>query len=455
MLRFRHLCIPVLLVAGLATASAAERAFTLECHMTGYLGMDGDIKGRKNPTLIVDAGDEVSITIINAEPMAHDIVLDAHQAKSRQVLKVGEKTTLTFIAKMSEPYYCSIPGHRQIGMVGKFEVKGAASGDDGHGIAALHAPMAQAALEPARPITVAEIGADAAVLPPPIDRREPATVRYEIVSSEEIAYMADGTTFEYWCFNKQVPGPMLRVRVGDTVEIVFRNAEGSKLVHSIDFHSATGPGGGAKFLQVPPGQEKTLVFKALNPGIFIYHCATPHIPSHLARGMYGLMVVEPEEGLPKVDREFYVCQGDFYTTHRPGTPGHLHQDDDRLFDERPTFVCMNGRVGSLTGERTLQANVGETVRIFFGVGGPNAISSFHVIGEIFDKVYREGDVVSPPALSVQTTLVAPGGACAVDFRVDTAGTYLLVDHALSRLDKGCVGLLKVSGEDVAEIIHGK
>lgn len=455
MVRYPNLLlVPALVFAGLAGLSAAERTFTLEAHMTGFIGMDGDIKGRKNPTLIVDAGDNVTIVLVNAEPMAHDVVLDAHKAKSKQVLKIGEKTELAFVAKLSEPYYCSIPGHRQIGMEGKLEVKGG-DADDGHGLADLHQPMAQAALEPAKTVTVSEIGADPTNIPGPIERREPAVVRYELTSSEEIAYMADGTTYEYWCYNQQVPGPMLRARVGDTVEVLFKNAANSKLVHSIDFHAATGPGGGAKFLQVPPGQEKTLSFKALAPGVYIYHCATPHIPSHLARGMYGLVVVEPEAGLPKVDREFYVCQGDFYTTHKPGNKGHLNQDDSRLFEEQPTFVVMNGRIGSLTGDRTMQVKVDETVRIFFGVGGPNVTSSFHVIGEIFDKVYREGDLVSPPGQSIQTTMVPTGGACAVEFKIDTAGTYLLVDHSLTRLDKGCVGLLKATGEDRAEIIGVK
>lgn len=448
------LLLPFLLSTALACLPAAERAFTLEAHMTGYIGLDGDIKGRKNPTLMVDAGDRVTIILINAEPMAHDVVLDSHQVKSKHILKIGEKTEVTFTAQLSEPYYCSIPGHRQIGMEGKLEVKGGEA-DDGHGIAALHRPMAQAAIEPARPVTVAEIGADPSKIPGPITRKEPAVVPFVITSSEEIAYLADGTTYEYWCFNQQVPGPMLRARVGDTVEVTLKNAADSKLVHSIDFHAATGPGGGAKFLQVPPGQEKTLSFKALAPGVFIYHCATPHIPSHLTRGMYGLIVIEPEEGLPKVDHEFYVVQGDFYTTHKPGTQGHMNQDDSRLFEEQPTFICMNGRIGSLTGDRTMQAKVGETVRIFFGVGGPNITSSFHVIGEIFDKVYREGDLTSAPASNVQTTMVPAGGACAVEFKLDTAGTYLLVDHSLSRLDKGCVGLLKATGADDTTIIGAK
>jgi nitrite reductase (NO-forming) len=448
-----RIALALIMLATTSGLTAAERTFTLEAHMTGYVGTEGDLKGKRNPTLTVDSGDTVKLILLNAEPMAHDITLESHQVHSTQVLRIGDRAELTFVAQKSDVYYCSIPGHRQIGMEGRLEVKGGAASEDTAGsVASLHAPMSAAAIEPARAVTVAEIGADPTAVPAPITRKEAAVVPVRITASEEIAALADGTTFEYWCYNKQVPGPLVRCRVGDTVDVTFANDAKSRLVHSIDFHAASGPGGGAKYLQVAPGQEKELRFKALVPGLYIYHCATPHIPSHLSHGMYGMVLVEPEAGLPKVDREFYVMQGDFYTSHKPGTKGHMAQDDQRLFEEQPTFICMNGRVGSLTGDRTMKAKVGESVRILFGVGGPNLTCSFHVIGEIFDHVYREGDLISTPAQGVQTTMVPSGGATVVDFTIDTAGTYLLVDHSLSRLDKGNVGLLKAEGEDRPEII---
>ena len=435
--------------------SAADREFTLEARMTGYVGSGGPIAGERNPTLRVTKGDKVKIVLINVEPMAHDVVLDGHQAKSGQILRIGDKTEVTFVAKQSDAYYCSIPGHRQLGMEGQLVV-GASDGGDAHAdeAVAAHRPMALAAkpIAPTKPITDDEIAADASAVPAPIARDAPATVSYRLTSSEVVAQIEDGTTFEYWCYDGQVPGPMLRARVGDTVEVTLANDAGSKLVHSIDFHAATGPGGGATLLQVPPGQDKTLRFKALNPGLYVYHCATPHIPTHLGRGMYGMILIEPEKALPKVDREFYIMQGDFYTTHKPRTKGHQEQDDDRLFDERPTYVCMNGRVGAVTGARTMRAKVGETVRIYFGVGGPNLTSSFHVIGEIFDRVYREADLLSAPALSVQTTMVPAGGATVVEMKLEVPGTLLLVDHSLTRLDKGNVALLKVEGDPAPAII---
>jgi nitrite reductase (NO-forming) len=270
-------------------------------------------------------------------------------------------------------------------------------------------------------------------------------VKYRIETVELNGKLDDGTTFNYWTFDKKVPGPMLRVRKGDTVELTLANAKNSKMVHSIDLHAVTGGHGGGADTQVAPGQAKTVKFKALNPGLYVYHCATPSVPHHISAGMYGLILVEPEEGLPKVDKEFYVMQGDLYTTHALGTKGHQEFSHERASDELPTYYTFNGSVGALTKEHKMSAKVGETVRVYFGVGGPNKVSSFHVIGEIFDKVYSEGSV-STVKRDVQTTLVAPGGATITEFKVNYPGKYLLVDHALSRVGKGLVGAVEVTGE---------
>lgn len=270
-------------------------------------------------------------------------------------------------------------------------------------------------------------------------------VKYQIETVELTGKLDDGTTFTYWTFDKKVPGPMLRVKQGDTVELTLSNAKSSKMIHSIDLHAVTGGHGGGEHTQVAPGQSKTVTFKVLNPGLFVYHCATPSVPHHISAGMYGLILVEPTQGLAKVEREFYVMQGDLYTTHAAGTKGHQEFDHQRASDELPTYYTFNGSVGALTKEHKMSAKVGDTVRVYFGVGGPNKISSFHVIGEIFDKVYSEGSL-STVKRDIQTTLVAPGGATMVEFKVDYPGKYLLVDHALSRAGKGLVGALEVTGE---------
>ncbi|QDG54840.1 nitrite reductase, copper-containing [Persicimonas caeni] len=421
--------------------------FTLEAYLSGYKGVGGDIDGQTNPELKVNAGDTVKVTLINKENMAHDIALENAGTKSEALMKVNERTTFTFEAKANDTYFCSLPGHRQAGMVGKVVVGGGdqpVAAHEGHSNSLM--PATATSLKKAKKVNTDEIGWDAADIPPPIKRKENKTVEYVIETEEVVAELEDGTTYEMWTYNGKVPGPFLRVKEGDTVIVHVDNAPDSTMSHSIDFHSVTGPGGGAAVLQVPPGERRSLQFKATHAGLYVYHCATPHIPTHLARGMFGMILVEPKEGLAPVDKEFYVMQGEYYTKARPGTAGHQEESSDRLFEEMPTYVVFNGRVGSLTGERVMKAEVGENVRIFFGVGGPNTHSAFHVIGEIFDKVYSEAAIISEPLRNVQTTAVPPGGATMVEFEVDYPGKYLLVDHALTRLDKGAVGILEVTGE---------
>ena len=286
----------------------------------------------------------------------------------------------------------------------------------------------------------------------PIPQRGPALVKYEVETTEVTALMDDGVSYTYWTFGNTVPGPMLRVRQGDTVELTLKNSPSSKVSHSIDLHAVTGPGGGAKATQLAPGESATIKFKALNPGVYVYHCATALVPHHIASGMYGLIVVEPPEGLPPVDHEFYVMQGDFYLDGDREEKGLHDFAMKEMTDEHPSHVVFNGAVGALTDQNALKAKVGEKVRIFFGVGGPNVISSFHVIGEIFDEVYPEG-ATGPIQKNVQTTLVPAGGATIVDFAVDYPGTYVLVDHSLGRMTKGAVGMLEVTGEANAEVFE--
>lgn len=311
------------------------------------------------------------------------------------------------------------------------------------------APAAQQA-----PATGADIVRDPTDLPAPLEIREPTTVRLDLETMEEVGQLADGTTFTYWTFNKQVPGPFFRIRVGDTVEVHFKNNASSMMSHSVDFHAVTGPGGGAVFTSTPPGQETMFTFKALIPGLFVYHCATPMVAEHISNGMYGMILVEPEGGLPKVDREFYVMQGEIYTSGKFGEQGMQMTDVTKLLDETPDYYVLNGAVGALTTEHPLKANVGETVRIFFGVGGPNKTSSFHVIGEMFDRVYNQASLTSASLTDVQTTIVPPGGATMVEFGLEVPGRYILVDHALSRLQRGLAGYLIVDGPASPEIFDG-
>jgi nitrite reductase (NO-forming) len=314
---------------------------------------------------------------------------------------------------------------------------------------------AQAAQEhghSAAPVAVADVVRDASDLPGPLARRGPQTVKVDLETVEVTGQLADGSTYHYWTFNKKIPGPFIRVRVGDTVEVRMKNAGNSAMPHNVDFHAVTGPGGGAAATMAAPGESKGFTFKALQPGLYVYHCAAPMVAQHIANGMYGMILVEPEGGLSPVDREYYVMQGELYTEQAHGSEGEHTESIDKLLAEQPEYYVFNGAADALV-KKPLQAKVGETVRIFFGVGGPNKTSSFHVIGEIFDKAYPLASVTSAPMTDVQTITVPPGGAAVTEFKLDVPGRYVLVDHALSRMERGLKGLLVAKGEERAEIFH--
>ncbi len=293
------------------------------------------------------------------------------------------------------------------------------------------------------------------LVPPPITRSNAAKVVVELEVVEKVMPIAEGVDYTFWTFGGTVPGKFIRVRKGDIVEFHLMNHPGNKLPHNIDLHAVTGPGGGAASTFTAPGHRTRFTFKALNEGLYIYHCATAPVGMHIANGMYGLIYVQPENPLPKVDREYYVVQGDFYTPGDFGKKGNQPFSMKRAIDEDPSYVLFNGSALSLVGDNALKAKVGETVRLFVGNGGPNLVSSFHLIGEIFDKVYLEGGTKVVQE-NVQTTLVPAGGSAIVEFKLDTNGTFILVDHSIFRtFNKGALGMLKVEGEQDKVVYSGK
>ena len=290
-------------------------------------------------------------------------------------------------------------------------------------------------------------------VPEPVGNRPAKKLIVNMEILEKEGEMANGVSYVYWTFGGSVPGSFIRTRVGDEVEFTLSNHPDNKLPHNIDLHAVTGPGGGAESSFVAPGHEKTFSFKTLNPGLYVYHCATAPVGMHIANGMYGLILVEPEGGLPPVDKEYYIMQGDFYTSGENGDRGLQAFDMKKAVEEDADYVVFNGKVGALTGDNAITANVGETVRLYVGNGGPNLTSSFHVIGEIFDNVHVEGgDLINT---NVQTTSIPAGGAAIVDFKVDVPGTFILVDHAIFRaFNKGALGMLKVTGEEDKKLYSG-
>lgn len=342
-------------------------------------------------------------------------------------------------------------------------LKGLRTGVAGLGLTLAAAAMAADAPSPAAPkpqdpeITGVETAvlADAPDVPPALTRKHATKVIVNLEVLEVTKRLADGVEYVFWTFGGSVPGKFIRIREGDEVEFHLNNHQDNKMPHNIDLHAVTGPGGGAASSFTAPGHSSQFSFKALNPGLFIYHCATAPVGMHVGNGMYGLILVEPKDGLPPVDREFYVMQGEFYTTGAYGEEGLQGFDMNKATDERPPYVVFNGAVGSLIGDNALKANVGEKIRLYIGNGGPNLSSSFHVIGEIFDSVYQEGGTVASQH-NVQTTEIPAGGAAMVEFKVEVPGTYVLVDHALFRaFNKGALGMLKVDGPQNLLVYSGK
>lgn len=326
-----------------------------------------------------------------------------------------------------------------------------------HGLAAAEEPVKASGTKLIDPEAKGEehaVLAQAPNVPPPITRKHPTKVIVNLEVREVTKRLADGVEYVFWTFGGDVPGSFIRIREGDQVEFHLNNHQDSKMPHNIDLHAVTGPGGGAASSFTAPGHSSQFSFKALNPGLYVYHCATAPVGLHVGNGMYGLILVEPKEGLPPVDREYYIMQGDFYTVGRYGEEGLQVFDMNKAIDEKPTYVVFNGAVGSLVGDKAITAKIGERVRLFVGNGGPNLISSFHVIGEIFDNVYQEGG--SHVTHNVQTTLIPAGGATMLDFKVEVPGTYVMVDHSLFRaFNKGAIAMLKVEGPADSIVYSGK
>src|SRR6187551_1541388 len=205
---------------------------------------------------------------------------------------------------------------------------------------------------------------DAPSVPAPITRDHATKVIVNLDIVEKKMRLADGVEYTMWTFGGSVPGKFIRVREGDLVELHLKNEASSTMPHNIDLHAVTGPGCGAKTSLTMPGDESIFTFTAMNPGLFVYHCATSPVPMHMANGMYGMILVEPKGGLAKVDREYYVMQSEFYTKGDFGAKGVQELDMDKGVDEKPTYVVFNGSVDALTGDKALKAKAGERVRIF-------------------------------------------------------------------------------------------
>ncbi len=431
-----------LLKPSASSGAGGTESFQLNVYDFYFMGVGGTIDGVKNPQLNVTAGDSVTITITDKVSTGHNLYVEGYNVQSGDISTAGATATVQFTANQQGTfaYYCAMPGHRALGMEGKVVVGSGVGGSTG--------------LPPIGPevLPVSDIVRNATDVPPPITRTTPATVDIWLNATEVNAEIEPGVSYLYWTYNGKVPGPFFRVRVNDTVNVHFHNEPSSMMNHSVDFHAVSGPGGGMYASMSAPGGWGNFTFKALVPGLFLYHCGTPDVPTHIANGMFGAILVQPDTPLPAVDsngqpiKEFYIGQSELYTKWPIHTLGNQIFDGQKLWDEQPTYFLFNGAYRALTGKHELTGVVNQTVRIYFVDGGPDFISSFHIIGEIFSRVWQYGDLTDPPLHGVQTVLVPPGGGVVVDLTLDYPGNYTLVDHALLHaVDMGALGVLNVTG----------
>ena len=420
-------------------------AFSLNVFDFYFQGVGGAVDGVRNPTLNVSVGDQVVITITDQVSTGHNLYVEGANVQSADVMSVGATATVRFTASQQGTfaYYCAMPGHRALGMEGRLVVGSGQGGSN--------------TLPPIGPevLPVSDIIRNTTDVPPPITRTAPATVEIWLNATEVNGQVEPGVSYTFWTYGGKVPGPFFRVRVNDTVIVHFHNSPSSMMTHSVDFHAVSGPGGGMAASMAAPGEFKNFSFKALVPGLFLYHCGTPDVPTHIANGMFGEILVQPDVPLPAVDHEFYVGQSELYMKWPIHTLGNQVFDDQKLWAETPTYFVFNGAWKALTGTHELTAKVNDTVRIYFADGGPDFISSFHIIGEIFSRVWQYGDLTDPPLHGVQTVLVPPGGCVVVDLTLEVPGNYILVDHALLHaVDMGAVGILNVTGPANPAIFNG-
>ena len=430
-----------------------------------FVGAGGELDGLVNPVLSANLGDTLRVTLINDDGVPHHFAIESLGVSSETVSLAGQSVTVEFVVNQPGEFeYASVmPGQRESGMFGQLRVagtltvgnpgemvesRGHSEGSVGFGVAP-EAPDFSGRGVDFQAVPIIRHPSD---VPPTVGGREPTTVRVDMETVEVSGLLSESTSFPYLTFDGKVPGSFLRVRVGDRIEFHLHNSQTSIFPHSIDLQAVTGPGGGASFTQTSPGGETTFTFQALAPGLFVYNCATPSIPHHISSGMYGLILVEPEGGLPPVDREFYVMQGDIYSTLPFGQAGSAAFDFEAMGEMTPNYFVFNGAAAALTADAyALRANAGETIRIYFGVGGPNARSAFHIVGEIFDRVYAAGSVTDPPQTNISVVDVPPGGAAIVEMTLEVPGRYVLVDRAYSTLERGLAGYLYVTGPDNPDV----
>jgi nitrite reductase (NO-forming) len=388
------------------------------------------------PTAIeVDAAGRYEFTLNNTGTIPHDVTFP--DGTTSGMIDAGKSGTVEIdVPAEGLTFICSIPGHAQAGMEGAVTVKGAApaSGDDHGG----PPPTTDVAADPNAPAPVT------------FDAKAPARLSgdvhdIDLVITEQEMTVAPGFVQKVWTFGGTVPGPVIRVKVGDTIRVHLKNPATNQLPHSIDFH-ASQVAWNDEMTSISPGEEKLYEWTADYAGVWMYHCGTSPALHHIANGMYGMVIVEPAEGLPPVDNEFALVQSEWYL----GPQGDITSlDKASVGAPAPDFVVFNG-VANQYLDAPLTVGTGESVRIFVLDAGPNIDSSFHIVGTIFDTVIKEGVALlkgNTGSWGAQAMDLSPAQGGIVEFTTAEDGLYPIVTHAFNFVGRGALGLVQAGDGD--------
>jgi nitrite reductase (NO-forming) len=425
-----------LAACGPTTADANAPLGTLEIHSFDL--------GFKPNAVNVERPGRYTIKFINDGAIQHDITFP-NGAK----LTANTKETKTMdidVPAAGLSFTCSIPGHADAGMKGMITVAGGSTASANPQATSAHSADDHGGPPPEADVT-ADPNAPAYQLH---DASAPAALSgtthdIDLVTEEKDMTVAPGFVQHVWTFNGSVPGPVIRVHIGDTVRIHLKNPAGSQMSHSVDFH-ASQVAWNDEMTSIKPGEEKLYEWKADYAGVWMYHCGTAPTLHHIANGMYGMVIVEPKEGLPKVDKEFALVQSEWYLGPQ-GQPVSLAKASAAA--PAPDYVVFNG-VANQYKDHPLQVGTGERVRLFVLNAGPSVDSSFHIVGTIFDTVIKEGVVLTrdnPSHYGAQAVDLAPAQGAIIEFTTAEDGLYPVVTHAFNLVGRGALGLVQAGDGD--------
>ena len=375
-------------------------------------------------------------TLANAGQIPHDITF---ADGTKGTANAGESVTVNVAVPDSGiTFLCSIPGHADAGMQGAVTVAGstaASGGADDHGGPA---PATDVQPDPNAPAYTLYPAEAPKLLPGD-------THDIDLVIEEKEMTVAEGFVQKVWTFGGTVPGPAIRVKVGDTIRIHLKNPATSQLAHSVDFH-ASQVAWNDEMTSINPGEEKLYEWKAEYAGVWMYHCGTSPALHHIANGMYGMVIVEPKEGLPPVDHEVAIVQSEWYLGPQ-GEPASLTKAAAAA--PAPDYVVFNG-VANQYKDHPIEVGTGNRVRVFVLDAGPSIDSSFHVVGTIFDSVIKEGIRLEPGNagnFGSQAVDLSPAQGAIIEFDTPEDGLYPMVTHAFNFVGRGALGLFQAGDGD--------